>query len=54
MTTDTKAAVILAHLRLSVSDLAGAVDFSRPSAESGTPNGKASPWLSCATTRGFN
>jgi len=27
MTTDTKAAVILAHLRLSVSDLAGAVDF---------------------------
>ena len=27
MTTDTKAAVVLAHLRLSVSDLAGAVDF---------------------------
>ncbi len=27
MTTDPKAAVILAHLRLSVSDLAGAVDF---------------------------
>lgn len=27
MTTDPKSAVILAHLRLSVSDLAGAVDF---------------------------
>jgi len=27
MTTDPKAAVILAHLRLSVSDLAGAVEF---------------------------
>ena len=27
MTTDQKASVVLAHLRLSVSDLAGAVDF---------------------------
>ena len=27
MTTDTKSSVILAHLRLPVSDLAGAVDF---------------------------